>query len=208
MIASHRARGGLPLLSWQPVELKRYPLAQLTLARPEPRRAPDDIGLERLIAQHGIKPPILVTPLSDKLFDVIDGERRVALARDLSARGKLASALHFVPCLVVTIQSPQERALWRLLFNLHHPICSEEREQLFGSVGVAGIGAKPSLALGGGGATPLRTILDLQNGVCDRRGAIRGARRMMEILEVARVYSSGGVSFQEAMDLLRRADAE
>jgi hypothetical protein len=164
----------------------------------------DDVSIERSIAEHGIFTPLFVSPIAEKLFEVIDGERRLCFARNLHARGKLSAGFRMIPCQVIETTSDREKALWRVLCNLHSGLASEELDDLSRKAGILlpvyrHDGKEPA----GAGPSGLTRIGDLLHGLAERKNAIRSSRRTMEALEITRDYVAGAISHQEAMNRLR-----
>lgn len=188
------------------MELRHYPLAQLALTRdnivPE---VSADLSIERMISEEGVRFPILVTPMAATLFDVIDGEKRVAHAKALAERGRLSEAAQRIPCLVVRTCGSVERARWRLIANAHRPLPSDERRLLELEAGYELDGPHPQEQAKELDAETLR-VDELVRGLAVRRCAIRGAKKTMRMLEVARDYAAGLLSFQQAMDTYRTSD--
>lgn len=187
------------------------PLQQLALSTQTPRRAPDDLLLEELIAQFGIRRSIVVCQLGDRLYEVIDGERRVYMAKELARRDRLPYAKQSVPCVVVRITNPQERALWRLVCNTQSILPEASIRDLLSQAGVA-------FTLPDGFFTELREqnaptsddqpIDRLLVELTRRKTAVRGGGRVLRILEIARAVNSNTMSLQAALDALRWASVE
>lgn len=189
------------------MELRPLPLAQLTLQRPTARKADDDVYVEKCIGQHGILKPLMVCPLAPSVFEVVDGERRVAFARRLVERGRFATAFQVVPCFVLTLSTPAEKALWRLVSNLHTGLPSGELAQLSKVAGDQAAGWKAA----GSECTDMDAVTrinDVLHGLVERRNGIRSARRIMDVLAITRDYVMGGTSLQDAMDALRFASTD
>ncbi|MDD2765702.1 MAG: ParB/RepB/Spo0J family partition protein [Opitutaceae bacterium] len=180
-----------------------YPLNQLCLARPQPRTAPGSLALEKSISQNGITFPVIVHSLTPHLHEVIDGEIRVFTAKLLHERGRLSGVLLTIPCLVVEAPQSQDRALWRLMANMHHGLPEEEIEELCAAVGVKVGPRAPSPPPVAGTQAPRIDDLLFEMGI--RRHSIRSAQRVIGIIEVIRDFCAAQIPLPDAVEALRRS---
>lgn len=158
-----------------------------------------------MIRSQGILWPVIARKIADRLFEVIDGERRVYRAQRLAERGGFPFERQSIPCLLVTPANAQQMALWRLTANAHTNLPAEEVEGLMQAAGLQGQSTRNKKHINGTAVEASGFLNDLINAVAQRRTVIRGGRRAVQILEVARNYSAGMTPFQDALDRIRRA---
>lgn len=182
-------------------------LDQLTLQHPSARGAGEDFLFERSIAEDGIRFPLVVTSLGPKLYLVLDGERRLAVLKALIERsGKSNRDARAVDCLLVDAKTDRERAFWRFVSNMHRPLDEDEAALLRPLV----FGAESSVTPGCASVAPTSNLQAVDRmdsiitGLMNRRSAIRSSGRLIEAIEITRLYVLGHCGFQEAMDRMRK----
>ena len=185
------------------VQFQTFRLAHLCLRRPEPRTIDDPLALERSIAGNGILFPVVVRAVAEQVYEVIDGEVRVFKAKLLQERGSLPNGFLQVPGLLVRAPTEPERALWRLMANMHHGLPDDELEELIRAVGLPSASGQPPRKADRSDARPPPALDDLLFEISIRRHAMRSSRRMIRMLEVVRDFSDAAISLPEAVEGLR-----
>jgi len=190
------------------VEKVKLKLSQLCLRRPTPRKTSSDPELERSIIEDGILFPPLIRKLSDDVFEVIDGERRVGIAKDTHQRGRLKKEHEKVVCVVIEAPTNADVAYWRLVANLHNNLPSEEVTFLYEQIGQIPLPIADHPEKFQGMGRYMDGLNDLIIGIARRKGSIRGSRRILMILEAIRDHFLYSLQVPETLARIRNAEGD